>query len=240
MIWSALKLPWNQNWNPDNHMAQQLIVEGNDAIALAVLCKSRGLPPPSGYHSDLKFRNEFVKNGLGFHGALRLLKEALDQNELTNIGIVVDADNAGASARRDSIFEILSGKFQEESLKSTVSRHGYHIIREENMPVVGIWIMPNNSDNGYLEHFLGSLIDSKDDLWSHAQNTISGLMSSSFNKISRAREQKALLHTWLAWQKDPGKPFGQAISANYFDVMAGAVDPFLAWFEETFELSSKP
>lgn len=207
---------------------------------MAVLCKSRGLPPPLGYHSDLKFRDEFVKNGQGFDGALRILKEALDQNELKNIGIVLDADDLGPSARWHSILDILSFKFQPESLISTVSKHGYHIVKEENMPVVGIWIMPNNLGNGYLEHFLSSLIDSNDALWMHAQHTITDLMGFPFNKFSAAKQQKALLHTWLAWQKDPGKPFGQAISAKYFDIMAGTVDPFLAWFEETFELSPKP
>ncbi len=30
-------------------MAQQLIVEGNDAIAIANLLKKRNLPPPEGY-----------------------------------------------------------------------------------------------------------------------------------------------------------------------------------------------
>jgi len=28
---------------------------------------------------------------------------------------------------------------------------------------------------------------------------------------------KALIHTWLAWQDDPGTPLGQAITKRYFD-----------------------
>ena len=42
-------------------MNQLLIVEGNDAIALAVLCKKAGLKPPVGYETEDKFKNEFVK-----------------------------------------------------------------------------------------------------------------------------------------------------------------------------------
>jgi hypothetical protein len=30
-------------------------------------------------------------------------------------------------------------------------------------------------------------------------------------------EPKAIIHTWLAWQKEPGKPLGTAITARFLD-----------------------
>ncbi len=55
--------------------------------------------------------------------------------------------------------------------------------------------------------------------------------------IAIAKRGKAQLHTWLAWKKEPGKPFGQAMDANYFDIKMPVVQEFLDWFSGTFELS---
>ena len=216
-------------------MAQQLIVEGNDAIALAELCRKRGLSPPLGYASEAKFSQEFVKSGQGLNGALEILREALDRNDLNNIGIIVDANDQGPTARWQSIANILSAKYQPSSLLSSQRPSGSHIVREDNMPTIGVWIMPNNHDNGYLEHFLSSLIEVSDPIWLHAQSTVTHLISQPFNVLTPAKQQKALLHTWLSWQKDPGKPFGLAMKSGYFNVNAQTVEPLLEWFRETFE-----
>lgn len=218
-------------------MSQQLIVEGNDAYSLAVICQKRGLPSPSGYESTSKFK-DFVKKGNGFEGALQLLEEALDKSDIDNIGIIVDANDVGAAARWQSIKNILSKKFRPESLGIDNPDTGYRIIKEEGMPLVGIWIMPDNNTEGYLEHFLCKLIPQDDQLWSYAQQTVAAIRQQSFNKITASKEQKALLHTWLAWQKVPGLPFGQAITADYFDVSVEVVQVFLDWFKATFKLST--
>lgn len=46
--------------------------------------------------------------GQGLNGALDILKEALDRNDLNDIGIIVDADNQGPVARWQFIAGILS------------------------------------------------------------------------------------------------------------------------------------
>ncbi|MBL7784233.1 MAG: hypothetical protein JNM22_23560 [Saprospiraceae bacterium] len=218
-------------------MAQQLIVEGNDAYSLAEICRKQGLPSPLGYESKGKFE-DFVKKGNGFEGALKLLIEALDKSDIDNIGIIVDANDVGAAARWQSIKNVLSQKFQAETLETALSKSGYRIIQEEGMPVIGVWIMPDNNTDGYLEHFLSKLIPLDDQLWSYAQQTIAEIKKQPYNKITSAKEQKALLHTWLAWQKTPGLPFGQAIKANYFDTSTKEVQLFLDWFKATFQLSA--
>ena len=55
-------------------------------------------------------------------------------------------------------------------------------------------------------------------------------------KFSEVKTQKALLHSWLAWQKTPGMPFGQAIQAGYFDLNTTSVSDFAKWFSATFKL----
>jgi len=89
-------------------MAQRLIVEGNDAIALAVLCQKKGLPLPVGYESPSKFQQEFVKSAGGYDRALEALRDSLDNANLTNIGIIVDANDQEPEARRASIRGVLA------------------------------------------------------------------------------------------------------------------------------------
>ncbi len=218
-------------------MAQKLIVEGNDAIALATLCQLRGLKPPLGYESQEKFKQEFVASGGGYDKAIALLKLAIYQSDLSNIGIIVDANDAGAAARWQAIRNILTDKYSEETLAQADGQVGPKVIQEANLPTLGVWIMPDNDGTGYLEHFLSGLVPPGEALWGHVNTVVTTLRAQPFNEISEAKSGKAMLHTWLAWKKEPGKPFGQALVAQYFDIHAPSVEPFLDWFKATFELS---
>jgi hypothetical protein len=49
-------------------------------------------------------------------------------------------------------------------------------------------------------------------------------------------EAKARLHTWLAWQEEPGKPIGQAITKRFLDPEATEAQAFLDWLRRLFEM----
>lgn len=216
-------------------MAQRLIVEGNDAIVLSVLCHKRGLSPPVGYESDTKFKKEFVKNSGGYQKTLRDLEESLTDTNLTNIGIIVDANDTGAVSRWQTIRAILAKKYTEASLSQADRLPGTKIVQEEKMATVGVWIMPDNVGNGYLEHFLTGLVPDEP-LWAHTVGVIDNLRQEDFCELTPSKIGKAALHTWLAWKKEPGKPFGQALESQYFDANSPSVQPFLDWFKDTFDL----
>ena len=217
-------------------MAQQLIVEGNDAIAIANLLKKRNLPPPEGYFEPKKFENEFVKRAGGVDKITKIVKEALRNPSLTNIGIILDANDVGAKNRWESLKSLLSGKIEEIALE-TIQNYGTGKVIKDGNLTIGFWIMPDNQNAGYLEHFLAKLIPASDKTWNFAQETIETLKLSGFQAFSDAKTQKALLHTWLAWQKEPGRPFGQAAELGYFDVASPVLDDFEEWFKATFQLS---
>jgi len=109
-------------------------------------------------------------------------------------------------------------------------------------PKVGIWVMPDNQSTGCLEDFLQNLIGKDDKLHAHAKDFVAGLPEkrflnnkepeeSEFNKIHRS---KAIMHTWLAWQEEPGKPFGQSITAHYLDPNLPLGQTFAAWLHKLF------
>lgn len=218
-------------------MAQRLIVEGNDAIALAVLCRKRNLPSPKGYESETKFKQEFVKSSGGYEKTLSDLKESLDDINLTNIGIIVDANDAGPLTRWQAVRRILAEKYAEASLFNADQQAGPKVVQEENLPTIGIWIMPNNIDQGYLEHFLANLVPEDEELWTHAVRVVDDLRLETYNELTPAKIGKAYLHTWLSWKREPGKPFGQALDSKYFNKDAPVVQPFLNWFRTTFILN---
>ncbi len=217
-------------------MGQVLIVEGKDGIMLSMLCELRNLPPPVGYETPEKYmqrKTGFVKSSGGYEKALKDFREYLDKPDYERIGLVVDADENGPAARCQSIENLIKERFSEWTGRCAPSPGGV-IIQEENLPVIGVWIMPDNQRNGYLEHFVAELIPEGDALWPYAQTVVGQLPECRF---PAARDQKALLHTWLAWQETPGLPFGTALSSGILTPESPLADRFIEWFKGVFELS---
>ncbi len=50
--------------------------------------------------------------------------------------------------------------------------------------------------------------------------------------------KEAEVHAWLAWQGEPGKPFGQAVAARYFLHDAAVAARFVAWFKQVYGLAA--
>ena len=157
-------------------MKQRLIVEGKDAIVLANICAMRKLPPPTNYSKRTKFIKEFVFDGKGYDGAIEGFKKSLHESDLQHLGIVVDADQKGANARWDALCAILANYFSSDKLKTIQLNKNGIVLKEETTPTVGIWIMPDNSSNGYLEHFVSEMIPNGDRSWVFTNEKVEELM----------------------------------------------------------------
>jgi len=53
-------------------------------------------------------------------------------------------------------------------------------------------------------------------------------------RFSQLAQPKALIHTWLAWQEEPGKPLGTAITARYLDPDVAQVDVLVSWLNRLY------
>lgn len=169
----------------------------------------------------------------GKEALLQSLPQHLKASDISSLGIILDAD------------ESLNNSWQ--SVRHTLIRSGYADVPKQPfpdgtvlpapteptslLPRVGIWIMPNNQISGTLEDFLSFLIPDGDALLPHAQDIISNLPEKRFTDAHRP---KALMHTWLAWQKEPGKPYGQAITTRYLDTSLPVAKTFADWLKRTF------
>ncbi len=48
------------------------------------------------------------------------------------------------------------------------------------------------------------------------------------------RHSKAKIHTYLAWQEEPGKPMGQAITAKVLHAESETAKVFVEWIKRLF------
>ena len=147
------------------------------------------------------------------------------------IGFVIDANDqprdrwrAVANRLREVRVDV-DGELPSE--QGFIGKSGYYGTR------VGVWLMPDNLSPGAIENFLRDLIASDDALFGLATDATrrATKLGASFKPGDR---RKAELHSWLAWQREPGLPYGTAIRARYFSDASPAADRFLDWFCELF------
>jgi hypothetical protein len=98
---------------------------------------------------------------------------------------------------------------------------------------VALWLMPDNHVAGMLEDFLQMLVPPGDALLSHAQGVVDCLPERRFDALHRS---KAVVHTWLAWQEEPGTPLGLAITRKYLDAGSEVGASFEAWLRSAFQI----
>lgn len=197
-----------------------LLVEGNDdQHVLWNLFKSYSIP--------VSFSVEQCGSD---SGVFKELGVRLKGSTTQAIGIVLDAD-VHPEGRWNSIKGVLK-KFDYPEIPDEPQSYGALVARE-GKPRIGIWLMPDNVTQGMLEDFVCLLIPDGDELFNYAKTCIND-MSSDLRLFKDAHQSKAEIHTWLAWQQDPGTPMGLAIQKKYLKPDQGKVPDFLKWVERVF------
>jgi hypothetical protein len=168
-------------------------------------------------------------------GVTKIINELdvyLDESELKRIGLIIDADD-DVEARWQSLRARLTD-FGYRSVPKLPEINGT-IIREAGKPIFGVWIMPNNQVPGILEDFIACLIPIGDRLWPYA-NQVVDMIPTEDCQFTPPHRRKAHIHTWLAWQAEPGKPMGQAIMARYLNPSVQEAQIFINWLSKLFEV----
>lgn len=205
--------------------ANVLLVEGNDdKHVLWSLLQHHNVP------------KEFdIKSKDGIDPLLEELDVELDSSVVQRLGIVVDADS-DIEARWQSLRNrLLHIGCNDVPLQPSPDGTIFPVTRLTRRVVVGIWLMPDNQQAGMLEHFLQSLLPQNDTLWSRAAQCIQGIPIEE-RRFPQQHTIKAHMHTWLAWQEEPGKPMGLAITKRYLDAGADSAQRLMAWIRRLFSL----
>jgi len=159
----------------------------------------------------------------------------LKQSDLEFLGIVLDADT-NLAARWDSIkHRIASAGYQACPNIPVIDGTILEPPSDSLLPRVGIWLMPDNSTIGILENFLKYLVPAGNgqDIFLHAVNSVNSIPTHLL-KFSELAKPKAILHTYLAWQQEPGRPLGQSITARFLDHDVPEVEIFVNWIKRLF------
>jgi hypothetical protein len=204
--------------------AKRLLVEGSDDKWSIINLLSR-------HGIACQAHEIFVQNCEGLEGVLESAPVAAKTYH--SLGILLDA-SFSLKSRWERIADRLKGLGIEVPNSPDDEGTIIHGIREDYK--VGIWLMPDNNNEGKLEDFLGSLVPPEDKCWLYTDEATRKAkdLGASFSDSDFI---KARVHNWLAWQEKPGLPFGTAINARFFNHDSEVALAFVKWFRNLFSLS---
>ena len=200
-----------------------LLVEGtDDEHVLKHICGNRGLPL-------LDRVTPYGNVGALLKGVPTELRAGNQPGDV--VGIVMDA-NSDVGARWQAVrVRLVEAGYVDIPASPDPGGTVLEPPAGSLLPRAGVWLMPDNSTPGILEDFLRFLVPSPDALFDHAAASVGSL---PVRRFVPSDEPKALMHTWLAWQEEPGRPYGTAITAGYLDPHVPQVDVLAAWLERLF------
>ena len=210
-----------------------LLVEGEaDKSFFEEICKTLKLhtkvkvaPPKDvgGSHNN----KEGVLNHLS-----NLLKQ-LGDAEITRLAIIIDADSVvygggykRAIERVAKIVQPYGFTLASDSVGGVLFQH------DDGLADFGMWVMPNNCDEGMLEDWIKDCIHpDENNLFAHAEAVVGTLPQTKFKPIHISKAEVA---TWLAWQKKPGHGLYHAVEENLIDTNSVLFKELCVWLTHIY------
>jgi len=209
----------------------QLLDEGkNDMHVIKNLCKKYNLKEDI---FTIDAPEEYNEEGI--ENLLKRLPLKIKESGRKTLGIVVDADE-NITSRWQSIRDLLTRSGYSDIPVHPPS-NGYinsKVYANFPPPLIGVWVMPNNQLPGMLEDFVTWLIPPNDQLLVIARKTLDDIEDKKLDLYSGPSRCKALIHTWLAWQQEPGRPMGAAITNKALNYDSAEALAFVAWLKRLF------
>lgn len=200
--------------------SSQLLVEGNDdQHVIWSLCSRFNLK-----------QNFEVIDCKGIDKLYEQIPVRFKQSGINTIGIIVDADT-NLQNRWTSLKDLLTA--QGFTMPNELPVKGLILSNADNKRI-GIWIMPNNNLNGMLEDFISFLVPKDDKMLPVVKTILQNIEDKKLNKYSEKHKSKAVIHTWLSWQEDPGTPMGLGITKRYLTTDEETCLRLTNWLSELF------
>ncbi|MEM6751989.1 MAG: DUF3226 domain-containing protein [Cyanobacteria bacterium P01_C01_bin.38] len=211
------------------YIAKKLIVEGEqDKRVIPEFIEAKGIS--WGETRDTAIVDIEVYGGNQFIDS-DFIGTELKASGLTNLGLIVDADDnpsgCWTSIRNACLESIVDFP---EKLPET------GLIHETNAIKFGVWVMPDNQQQGMLETFLGYMItDENKSIWQYAQEVVKEAKNRGA-AFKNSHFDKANIYTWLAWQDEPGRQLHQAIKERILNPKHPKAEMFFNWFKSLYDL----
>jgi hypothetical protein len=209
---------------------KRLIVEGIDnKYVISRLLQKR----------KITYQHFEIRDANGIKQSLNTFSIAIKSGNYDVIGIVVDADT-DLSERWQDLRNLLIKEGYQQIPQNPKPKGTIITDPEEELPTIGIWLMPNNQKTGMLEDFIRFLVPEGDELLPIAQNKVNDIINAGQNRFSQTHKSKAIIHTWLAWQERPGTQLGKAITYRFiksqqYIIDDGKASDFINWLQALFK-----
>lgn len=214
-----------------------LLVEGeSDKSFFEEVCKSLNIAakihiaPPKDIGGQRNSKQGVLKH-------LPVLVQQLSDGQLTHLAVIVDADyksehGLGCQVTVEKMASILS-PFGFGLKKTNPQNAGIFFQHSDGLSDIGLWVMPNNRDEGMLEDWIKCCISAEEQvLFQHAEKIIADLPAPKFKEIHRAKAEVA---TWLAWQKHPGRGAYFALQNNCIDSECEPFRQLASWLKQVYQ-----
>jgi hypothetical protein len=229
-------------------------VEGrNDLFALINLLIRHGVDydrkprPPEfpEFSAAISDSDDPTREAVGVDAVLLAISEEVAIQSGRIVGFVLDADDQpddrwSSIRARLAVNEVTTlddPPLPVEQL-TAIPEGGFLGISQRFKTRVGVWLMPDNRGPGALEQFLQALVPPKNPLFQFSQKcTKQSLNPKHGATIREVDKLKAELACWLAWQANPGRPYGTAIRAGYFGKDSAQAERFVSWFKTLFGIT---
>ncbi len=201
-----------------------LVVEGqNDQNAILHLCR-QGQPGLAERFT--------IHDAKGFQGVINSIRGFINQDGITAVGFIVDADD-DPQARWRQVLNRIADADNRIALPASLDSNGAIIPEnaDADIPRIGVWIMPDNLSGGELEDFVSRMVPADDPVWPRAQDYIVQIPQP--RKFNDDKITKAKVHAWLSTRKFPGL-IGLAIREGDLNTAGRLAQTFLAWLSRLF------
>ena len=176
-------------------------------------------------------------------GVLNLLDTLignLNDGELQTLAIVLDADRIDDGGGFENTICQIEGKISAFGYNSPPVRlstaGGLLYKHNDGLADFGVWIMPNNADEGSLEDWIKQSVSTAEtSLFQQAQSSVANL---SKPKFKPSRLSKAEIATWLAWQAKPGEGLYYTVEGELLDSAAPLHLALVNWLSAVFSPTS--
>ncbi|MFK7032196.1 DUF3226 domain-containing protein [Flavobacterium oreochromis] len=153
------------------------------------------------------------------------------QSQIDTIGLIIDADSEIKDSWK-SIGTLLTS--QGFTIPESIPLEGLILMNSTGFKV-GVWIMPNNNENGMLEDFISFLVPKDDKILPIVNETLTNIEKKGLNKYSLIHKSKATIHSWLSLQSDPGTPMGLSITKRYLTTEEETCLKLVNWLKELYK-----
>jgi hypothetical protein len=207
-------------------MVNRIIFEGPDdqhvVMNLLFNHEHQGQPLCTHFNED----NIKVKGGVDH--LIDTLKEEIGATDLGRLGVILDADT-NLDAQWARVTRVLE-EYGCDDVPRKPNANGT-VVETRDGKCIGIWVMPDNQSAGALEDFVGKLIGEEDNLWPKAQADVNGIPADN-RRFKTTYLSKAQVHTWLAWQEEPGTKMGETFKKRYLDPEHPQALIFVEWVKQ--------